>query len=144
MSTYCFASSDEQYTLFAEACMRGWLAAVCDFSHIKPREECVSPAMACSELLSGDVCCITDEAAYQSLVVSAWVASYQAVNQVSEREVVLMKSVLKAMHTDEALAFLRPHFATGVCREEVESTYARYQAARTRTVSEKSSFTVQH
>lgn len=109
--------------------MRGWLAALYDFPRLKSRDECVSPASRYAATLRSDVCCITNDVVYQSLVVSAWVASYQALEQVSEREIVLMVLSLKALPLDEALVFLRPHFVTGGCRDEVEGAYAQFQAS---------------
>lgn len=128
--------ADGQYTLFAECAVRGWLQAVLDFPRFKSREECALPANYCAATLRGDVCCITDDVAYQSLVVSAWVNSYVAVRQASEKEVFIMASVLKALPTDEALDVLRRGIKEVESRSGIDAFYSRYLAARARTVSE--------
>lgn len=135
MATYCMEDG-RQYTLFAECAMRGWLAAVLDFPRFKSRDECALPANQCAAVLRGDVCCITDDVAYQTLVVSAWMDSYVAVRQASEKEIVVMASVLKSLPPDEALDVLRQGIKAVECRAGIDAFYSRYLAARARTVSE--------
>jgi hypothetical protein len=113
MATYCMG---DPYTLFAECSIRGWLQAVLDFPHLKTREECALPAVACSNAMRLETCCITsaeDEKAYLVLVATAWVNSYLAINQASEREIVIMSSALKRLSTEDALQVLRAGIISG-------------------------------
>ena len=83
-ATYCFA--ERQRELFTEAIARGWVAAWRASPHFASREERTVQARAECEALRNDVCCIQDEADYQTLVISAWIASYDAVERVVERK----------------------------------------------------------
>ena len=111
MATYCFSEGKRE--IFREMCLRGWLAAICDFPHFKSHEQNEATALQAGEMVRPEVCCIPveDDFPYRQLVSSAWSSAYVALGRdVSKREIVLMASVLKPMSSNEALAFLRHAF----------------------------------
>lgn len=119
--------AEGQYTLFGECAIRGWLAAILDFPHFKTRNECLS--LSKQMMREMNVCCISDTYMYEALVTAAYVNAYAAVKQVSQRESVVMASILKPLPQEDALRLLR----VGILRdakEEIDKFYARYQAAR--------------
>jgi hypothetical protein len=128
MAKFCF--SERKRELFGEAFVRGWVAAIQDFPHLKNSEESTAQSMAECDALKSEVCCITDENAYRTLVSSAWVNTYKALSPVSERLIVLMVSVLRAMPNDEALAFVRSDFVSDVRQQaEIDRAYAQFLSA---------------
>lgn len=125
MSNYCFASVEEQQMLFAEAALRGWVAAVQDWPHLKSREECAVPASAECDVLKAEVCCITDERAYQQFVSSAWIGFYVAFADASERQAVQFAAGLKSRPADEALKIMRYAVSSGEGLAQVETYRAQ-------------------
>jgi len=127
VANYCFVEASGKRALFAEACTRGWLAAVLDFPRLKNREECTAAAQIVPDELRAEVCCIGgDDSAYRLLVTSAWIGFYMALPRETERQNVIMASVLKAMSTDEALARLRRAFLEEEAQAEIDSAYKQY------------------
>lgn len=57
-------------------------------------------------------------------------AAYLALEQVSERAMVFMPSVLQAIPNDEALARIRRGFESGEGREEIDKAYTQFLSRR--------------
>ncbi len=57
MANYCFVEASGKRALFAEACTRGWLAAVLDFPRLKNREECTAAAQIVPDELRPPIAC---------------------------------------------------------------------------------------
>lgn len=128
MATYCF--SERQRELFREACLRGWLAAVIDFPRFKNDVEREAAALAASDALCSEVCCIPDDFAYRRLAASAWCCAYLALGRDStERDIAIQVSKLKPMSSNEALAYLRLCFSEVGGWAAIDAAYARFQAA---------------
>jgi hypothetical protein len=129
MSNYCFAEPEGRQALFAEACARGWVAAICDFPQRKSREECTAPALIECDVLRPEVCCITDESAYQQLVSSAWVGGYAGQQDTTEREAVQMAYAVKVTSRENVLAIVRYSFTIGEAHEEIDKAYQEFLEA---------------
>jgi len=129
MANYCFAEPEGRRALFAEACVRGWVAAVRDFPQRKSREECTAQALLECDTLRLEVCCITSEDAYQQLVSSAWVSTYLSLGDLTERETVPYAVELKGKSVDEALAIVRPNLSSNEGRAMIDKIYAQFLEA---------------
>src|SRR5258708_652452 len=107
MAQFCFA--EQKRALFTEACLRGWHQACVDFPRTADPQT-IQTTMGTLDELRAEVCCIcciTDEFAYRTLVLSAYCAGYNAHAQATERDRFLMATALKPMSKDEGLALVR-------------------------------------
>lgn len=131
MADYCFASEEGRYALFAEAAMRGFVAAIRDFPHLKDCKEGTVEAWAECDVLRPSVCCVPSDAqeVYRRLVSSAWLSYYLARDRLmTSRESVVMASCLKGRLIEEAWAIARPAFEDPVIQTELGEEYARFVA----------------
>jgi hypothetical protein len=126
VAQFCFA---ERRELFGESFLRGWYQGCIDFP-----QHSLQPGIAgIADDLRPGTCCIDDELAYLSLVVSAWVCGYKGTETVTPRDLFIMATALKPLSQDEGMALLR----RGTARDtsEIDKAYAqfieKFQEART-------------
>src|SRR5260370_34603945 len=126
MAQYCFA--EQKRALFTEACLRGWRQACVDFPHPIDQER-VGALWRIPDEMRAEVCCITDEFAYGTLVLSAWGAGYNAHEQATERDRFLMATALKPMSKDEGMAMIRHALSSRDGVAIIDQAYAQLCAA---------------
>jgi len=121
VANFCFA--EQRRELFEEALLRGWWQSCIDF----PQHDGMPQGLLAPDELRPEVCCISDDLLYRTLVVSAWCCGYTGTEQVCERDRFLMATALKPMSHDEGMALLRRGIAHDT--REIEKAWRSLCAA---------------
>jgi len=124
MTTFCFAERPGE--LFEACALRGRLAGMRDWPHLKEQEALAIEASRVPDELRHEVCCIgEDEVGYRLLVLSAWSTFYLAVNKALPRDLATQKLLLRDVPDDEALRILVDEDVSTF----IGRTYVQYQSA---------------